>query len=95
MSVVRAKADSPILIHAMSVIMVTDGVPMFLACLSLDIVGSLNGIFTMAGITAHLVACFPVTLKKHVRDQPASIIISVRSMAVVAIASIINRRSGE
>jgi hypothetical protein len=92
MSVVRTKTDSPTLIHSMSIIIVPDGMAMLLTGLGFYVVSSRSRVVTMTGITPHLmvraVACFGVPCKEHPWNYTTSIIISMRRMAIIAVAMV-------
>jgi hypothetical protein len=87
MPVGLAKTGNPKLIGSVSVVIVMGRMAIGLIQLRFYVLGSLAAI--MAGFTAHLLLCLPVTLEEHMGDHTTSIIISVGVMAVVTVAVII------
>jgi hypothetical protein len=86
MTVIFVKTRIFPLREAVSVIVGMGGMAVSLIKLRLYILGSLTAV--MAGLAAHLIACLPITLKEQVGDQTTSIVISMRVMAIAAVAVI-------
>jgi hypothetical protein len=95
MTVVYAKTICATLINGMSVLIVMGGMAVGSIEHSLYVFTS-GTVSIMARLTAHLirraVPCHGIPRNEHLRNQPGCIRISVRVMAVIAVARIINGR---